>query len=92
MTKEIKNFIKSQGLLICPTCEGDGDYEIFCGHYTSTTCSNCQGKGIIKSLNREKHQKKCSICNGREGGCGGCDRHPKGLIEWESFEIYKDKI
>lgn len=89
MTKEIKNFIESQGLLICPTCEGEGEYETFCGHYTSETCSNCQGKGIIRSLNKQTHKKECRICNGR-GGLGCCDH--KGFHEWESFEIYEKNL
>jgi DnaJ-class molecular chaperone len=88
MTSEIKEFIKSQGLLICPTCNGEGDYDTFCGHYTSETCSSCLGSGIIRSLNKQKYSKICIICQGRDGGCGGCNFHPQGLIEWETFEIY----
>jgi DnaJ-class molecular chaperone len=88
MTSETKKFIQSQGLLVCPTCDGEGEYDSFCGHYTSETCSDCQGKGIIRSLTKQIHSKVCIICHGREGGCGGCNFHPSGLIEWESFEIY----
>jgi DnaJ-class molecular chaperone len=85
MTSEIKKFIESQGLLICPTCGGEGTYETFYGHYSSETCSSCQGKGIIRSLNKQKHRKECVICNGR--GClGGCNH--RGYHEWESFELY----
>ncbi len=86
MTSEIRKFIESHGAVICPTCKGEGEYDIFAGHYYSETCSNCQGKGIVKSLKKQKHRKKCSICNGR-GGVGCCDK--KGYLEWETFEIYK---
>ena len=85
MTSEFKKIIEAQGLLICPTCDGEGEYDTFCGHYSSETCSSCQGSGIIRSLNKQKHRKECVICNGR--GClGGCDN--KGYHEWESFELY----
>ena len=89
MTQEIKKFIESQGLLICPSCSGEGEYDSFCGHYVSESCSSCMGKGIIRSLNKQKQQKKCVICNGRKGGCGGCNFHANGLIEWETFEPYE---
>jgi hypothetical protein len=87
MTKEIKKFIESHGALICPSCEGEGEVGYFCGHDTITKCSKCAGKGLVASLKKQKQSKKCIICNGRDGGCGGCDSHPKGLIEWESYEL-----
>jgi DnaJ-class molecular chaperone len=88
MTQEIRDFLKQHGALVCPTCDGEGEYNTFSGHYHSNNCSSCSGKGLVKSLNSQKHQKQCDICKGREGGCGGCNKHPKGLIEWESYEIY----
>jgi DnaJ-class molecular chaperone len=90
MTKEIKQFIKSHGALVCPSCEGEGEVEYFCGHYTTNKCRNCAGKGLVASLKKQKQSKKCIICNGRDGGCGGCNSNPKGLIEWESYEIYQE--
>lgn len=86
MTREIKELIKSQGLLICPSCNGEGEFSSFCGHETTESCYDCGGKGIIRSLKKQKHQKDCIICQARIGGCGGCNFHPKGLIEWESYE------
>jgi len=84
MTSEIKKTLLSQGYLICPACDGEGEYETFCGHYVSETCYHCAGKGIIKSLNKQKHRKPCIICDGR--GClGGCDH--RGYHEWESYEL-----
>lgn len=85
MTPEIKKAIESQGFLICPTCNGEGEYDTFCGHYTTETCSSCRGKGMVRSLKKQKQKKTCVICNGREGGCGGCDY--KGFYEWETFEL-----
>lgn len=87
MTPKIRQFLESQGNIICPNCNGEGEYETFCGHYTSETCYMCQGAGMVRSLNKQKHSKKCIICHGRKGGCGGCNNHPKGLIEWESYEL-----
>lgn len=87
MTKEIRNFIESNGILICPSCEGEGEIGDFCGHESTRKCYFCAGKGIIRSLNTQKQSKKCGICCGREGGCGGCNHHPKGFIEWESYEL-----
>ena len=85
MTKAIKELINSQGLMICPSCEGEGEIGYFCGHESTTSCYWCGGKGIIKSLNKQKHRKNCIICDGREGGCGGCNN--KGYQEWESYEL-----
>jgi hypothetical protein len=87
MTKELKKFVEAHGALGCPSCEGEGKIGYFCGHEITKDCSMCAGKGIIVSLKTQKQSKKCCICNGRDGGCGGCNSHPKGLIEWESYEL-----
>ena len=92
MTKSIKSFVESFNFLICPSCLGDGEYESFCGHYTTKTCIDCGGHGIIRSLNKQKQNKKCCICKGRDGGCGGCNFNSKGLIEWESYEIFDNNL
>lgn len=47
-------------------------------------CYDCGGKGIIKSLKKQKHRKECSICNG-SGGIGCCNS--RGYHEWESYEF-----
>jgi hypothetical protein len=44
----------------------------------------CDGQGIIKSLNTQKHRKTCVICGGK-GGPGCCDN--RGYQEWESYEL-----
>lgn len=87
MTPAIKKVIKQSGLLICPSCDGDGEIGYFCGHETTRRCYMCEGNGVIRSLEKQKHNKKCDICKGRNGGCGGCNSHPKGLIEWESYQL-----
>jgi tRNA-binding EMAP/Myf-like protein len=87
MTSEIREFIKSQGMLICPSCEGEGEIGYFCGHETTSHCYDCQGRGIIRSLKKQKHKKDCMICNGRKGGCGGCNFNANGWQEWESYEV-----
>ena len=87
MTPAIKNLITSQGLLICPACDGEGEIGYFCGHESTSHCYRCDGQGIIKSLNEQKQQKKCIICNGRKGGCGGCNFNANGCQEWESYEL-----
>jgi len=87
MTSVIKDFIKSQNLLVCPVCDGEGEISYFCGHETTTNCYHCAGNGMIRSLKKQKQSKKCIICKGRDGGCGGCDFNLKGLIEWESYEL-----
>jgi DnaJ-class molecular chaperone len=84
MTSAIKNLIKTNNLLICPSCKGQGEVEYFCGHYTTTSCSMCTGNGIIKSLNIQKNKKVCDICLGR-GGLVCCKN--KGFYEWESYEL-----
>lgn len=89
MTTAIKDLCKSQGFLICPSCDGEGEVGYFCGHESSSICYKCAGHGIIKSLKKVKRSKDCIICNGRTGGCGGCNFNPKGLIEWESYELYE---
>lgn len=86
MTKAIKDLIASQGLIICPNCQGEGELLSFCGHETTTDCYHCGGNGIIRSLKLIEHHKKCIICNGRIGGCGGCN-DPDGLIKWQSYEL-----
>jgi hypothetical protein len=88
MTDTIKSIIKAGGLLICPACDGEGEVGYFCGHETTTLCYLCAGHGVIRSTKKQKHSKKCNICHGRKGGCGGCNSHPKGLIEWESYELF----
>jgi len=87
MTSTIKKLIDSQGLLMCPMCDGEGEVGYFCGHETTTYCYHCGGKGIIRSLNKQKQSKVCIICHGRNGGCGGCNSDPEGLIKWESYEL-----
>lgn len=87
MTAAIKKLILSKGLLICPSCNGEGEVGYFCGHETTIDCWDCDGNGIIRSKKKQKHSKKCPICDGRKGGCGGCNFHPKGLIEWKSYEL-----
>lgn len=84
MTNSIKKIIKAKGLLICPSCNGEGEVGYFCGHETTTNCYMCNGNGVIKSLKKQKHKKTCSICNGR-GGLGCCKN--KGYHEWESYEL-----
>lgn len=86
MTTIIEKLIKSQGLLICPSCDGEGEYETFCGHYTTESCIWCAGRGIVKSLNKQKHRKPCVICQGKGclGGCNHCGYH-----EWETYELYE---
>lgn len=83
MNQYAQKIIEKLGLIICPDCGGEGEYEYFCGHETTTTCSKCEGKGIVKSLNIQKRRKKCVICDGR-GGEGCCEK--KGYIEWEIYE------
>lgn len=85
MTSAIKKLILSQGLLICPACNGEGEFDYFCGHETTTDCYMCAGNGVVRSLKKQKHRKTCTICNGRESGCGGCKN--KGFHEWESYEL-----
>ena len=85
MTETIKKLILSQGLLICPICKGDGEVGYFCGHETTVDCYHCDSRGIIRSLNKQKHTKQCIICKGG-GGLGCCDN--KGFQEWESYELY----
>lgn len=90
MTEKIKEFIKSHGALVCPSCEGEGELLFFGGRhniYSLTECIDCAGNGLVASLKKQKQSKKCNICNGRDGGCGGCNSHPKGLIEWETYEL-----
>ena len=87
MTKAIRTVIEKNKLLVCPSCDGEGEVGYFCGHETTTECRWCGGKGVIRSTKRQKQSKECDICNGRKGGCGGCNHHPQGLIEWESFEL-----
>lgn len=87
MTRTIRKILEGLGFIVCPSCRGEGEVEYFCGHSTTTQCYNCGGNGVVKSLNKQKQSKSCVICKGREGGCGGCNSHPKGLIEWETFEL-----
>jgi hypothetical protein len=84
MTNAIKQVIANSGLLICPTCNGEGEIGYFCGHETTSTCYDCQGNGIVKSLNKQKQRYSCRICNGR-GGPGCCDN--KGFREFETWEL-----
>ncbi len=88
MTKTIKIIIEESGFLVCPACDGYGEVGYFCGHEKTTDCYMCNGHGVVRSLKKQRHAKKCNICNGSKGGCGGCNSHPKGLIEWESYELY----
>jgi hypothetical protein len=87
MTSAIKKLILSNGFLICPSCDGEGEICDCCGYNSTRTCFYCAGNGIVLSLKSTKQSKKCGICQGRDGGCGGCDSNPKGLIEWESYEL-----
>lgn len=83
MTKTIKQLIESTGAIVCPTCNGEGEYGSFCGHETTETCCMCCGRGVVKSLKKVKLRKDCIICNGK--GClGGCNH--KGYHEWDIFE------
>lgn len=88
MTNAIKKLIKSAGAVICPHCNGEGEYESFCGHYMTTSCHSCCGNGIVKSLKKLKKRKTCSICNGK-GGPGCCEN--RGYQEWEIFEPFVSK-
>lgn len=88
MTSAIKSLIEAGGVLICPACDGDGEVGYFCGHDTFTDCHHCDGHGVIRSLNKQKHRKPCVICEGRK--ClGGCDN--RGYHEWESYELFEPK-
>jgi len=87
MTSAIKKLILSKGFLICPSCDGEGKIDDSCGYNSTRTCSHCAANGIIRSLKSVKQSRKCGICEGRDGGCGGCNFDPKGLIEWESYEL-----
>ena len=86
MTDSIRKLIESNGLLMCPSCDGEGEVGYFCGHETTENCYMCGGQGIIRSLKKKRHRKTCSICRG-EGGPGCCDN--KGFQEWESYELIK---
>ena len=85
MTSAIQQIVKASGFLFCPNCNGSGEVTYFCGHNVDEDCVWCAGHGIIKSLKKQKHQKKCFICSGR-GGIGCCDK--KGFHEWESYELF----
>lgn len=89
MTETIKSIIKARGLLICPACDGEGELNYFCGHNINTLCYMCAGHGVIRSTKKQKYSKKCEICKGRKGGCGGCNNNPKGVIKWESYELFE---
>jgi len=86
MTRFIKDFIKSQNLLVCPSCDGEGEVGYFCGHESTTNCYHCDGNGMIRSLKKVKQRKECRICEGK-GGLGCCDN--KGYHEWESYELLR---
>lgn len=90
MTNAIKKIIESIGLMICPSCDGEGEVGYFCGHESIRGCRMCASKGVIKSTKKQKHSKKCDLCDGRKGGCGYCDDHPDGLIEWETYELIEN--
>jgi hypothetical protein len=84
MTTSIKNLLLSQGFLICPSCDGEGEIGYFCGHESSSTCYDCAGHGVIRSLKKVTQRKECIICAGK--GClGGCNH--RGYHEWESYEL-----
>jgi DnaJ-class molecular chaperone len=89
MTRFIKDFIKSQNLLVCLACDGEGEVGYFCGHDITTKCYHCDGNGIIRSLKKEKHRRECSICKGK-GGLGCCDN--KGYLKWESYELVDSSL
>jgi hypothetical protein len=89
MTPTIKSIVEKAGFLFCPSCEGSGEVTYFCGHDVTSDCAWCAGHGIIKSLNKQKHRKTCSICSGR-GGLGCCDK--RGFQEWESYELVNNAI
>jgi DnaJ-class molecular chaperone len=84
MTTSIKNILLSRGFLICPSCDGEGEVDYFCGHESSSTCYDCAGHGVILSLKKVKQRKDCTICKGK-GGLGCCNH--KGYQEWESYEL-----
>lgn len=84
MTRAIKELLESKGIIICPKCDGEGDFSSFCGHETTESCRWCAGKGIVKSLKIQINRKGCIICRGK--GClGGCEW--RGYQEWESYEL-----
>lgn len=87
MTDAIHKLIESQGLLICPACDGEGSYESFAGHVSMETCCMCEGHGVVKSLNLQEKRKTCIICKGRKDGCGGCDYI--GYHEYKTYELIK---
>lgn len=91
MTRTIRNIVEALGLQICPTCDGEGEIGYFCGHETTTNCYMCDSAGVIRSQTKVKRSKKCDICHGRKGGCGSCNSNPKGLIEWESYELFETR-
>jgi len=86
VTPTIKKIIKSNGLLICPSCDGEGEIGHFCGHETTEDCYMCDGQGVVRSLKKQKHRRICLICGGR-GGLGCCDH--KGFHEWESYKLFE---
>jgi hypothetical protein len=87
MTSAINKLILSKGFLICLSCDGEGKIGDSCGYDSTRTCPHCAGNGIVLSLKTQNQNKKCGICKGRDGGCGGCNFNAKGLIEWESYEL-----
>jgi len=52
MTKEIKELIeKKTKYTVCPSCDGEGEIDYFCGHESWTYCQKCEGTGLILSDN-----------------------------------------
>lgn len=88
MNKIIQKIVEESGMLICPACEGEGEVDYWCGHDSTTACIMCAGKGVVRSLKKQKHIKVCHICKGR-GGPGCCKN--KGFHEWESYRLYVDR-
>ena len=60
MTKEIKKLITSNGMLVCPACDGEGEVGYFAGHETTINCSMCGGHGMIAAQSKETENKEGS--------------------------------
>jgi DnaJ-class molecular chaperone len=84
MNNAIRRIAEASGLLVCPSCNGEGEVDYFCGHESTETCHDCGGQGVIISLNKQKHKETCVICKG--GGGPGCCNN-RGFQEWESYEL-----
>ena len=84
MTNAIKKLIEFCGALICPSCNGEGEVQEFCGHYVDFDCERCDGNGIIKSTKLVTYSKTCVYCSGK--GCRQC--YDSGYVESEKYELF----